>query len=1192
MDTINKQKKQNIHLILERLEPRILLSGYGDDYGDYTWESAYISDNNDSYSGYLGDYGFDKDMFNFYAVGGATYGFSVSGYDSLDSIQLTLIDKNGYSVIGTESSYYSGYSAGFGWTAPSSGYYYLEVKSPFYDTGYYGLGIAEESLPTDDYGDTPYEATYIQKNTGYYGTIEESLDTDCFGFYAYEGYEYSLETTTGTLTDTFLWLQDSYGNNITGDDNSGAGYGSNITWTASNSGYYYAAVQPSYNGIDSDFTGSYFIKVNEYYNPPVETIMPINIGSVIIDELDDVNDIDYFSFNAIAGHEYNIRAASEGIWGEETTDTVIALFAQDGNTLIDSDDDSGLGFSSQISWTAPSNGEYYLAIYPYQDEAFAGGSYSLSVSDGIADWTFMVYIAGDNDLEPFVASDINEIIDGIFTGAENLEEYTTNTNIVLQVDGYEGAWYDDSNQYVTYDYWDDSTWRYVLNPSFFGADIGEKNMGDPTVLSDFLNWSAMSYPADNYGLVLWNHGGGYPGVCWDDTNNYDYLSMSELDSAFNQTDYDLDLLGFDACLMSMVEVAYQFRNHADVFVASETLEPGDGWKYDEITYAMIDTPSITPDELASQIVSAYSHEYEGYYLQSELVTTLAAFDLENFEYLKNAIDELATTYLNSAYMSDWESLQNARLGPIQMGDYGSSSANYCELQLLMQRIIDNGVNTIIEEKVNNVLSVLSELTISEWHDTNLQGVGGISIYMPLVGEAIDPTYNANNLAFLEDTQWDEFLEVYVSGDFPINYSNNINIPVKGLTYTDADGSMVSVKLVNAEGTASFSGQITDIIEGRRGTEIVGDNLALEGIEIIDSSSKSSLIITSKGGEISGADLGGITGESLAKVIGKDINLTGNIELQGNLDLLMLNDISDNVTISTNMSSVKGTILKASDIGANVNIDIAGPISILQANSFVDGSLSAKGLGKIIISNGNFNVDCDAGYGDITSLIISGNITGGISAGDINMISTKSGYISGNISSKNNIGKILSNGDISGDISAEGTIQMLCTKSGDITGNIRAGEDISVVQGYNLNGALLSAGNNIGKAIFQGNIHSSYLLAGYDIGNDCQLGQTDENGSDSWGSGDILTLIAKGQFANSYLCAGTLPETSLTKAASLDLQLPFYSNSGSVKKVVFGNVDFYDASEKFGIYTATPVRPIKIGRDMIESEGFFEIDNIA
>lgn len=58
--------------------------------------------------------------------------------------------------------------------------------------------------------------------------------------------------------------------------------------------------------------------------------------------------------------------------------------------------------------------------------------------------------------------------------------------------------------------------------------VGERNTGDPAVLRDFLSWTMQVRPAANYGLVMWDHGGGLSGVNFDDESGYDSITVKEL----------------------------------------------------------------------------------------------------------------------------------------------------------------------------------------------------------------------------------------------------------------------------------------------------------------------------------------------------------------------------------------------------------------------------------------------------------------------------------------------------------------------------------------------------------------------------------------------------------------------------------------------------------------------------------------
>ena len=85
--------------------------------------------------------------------------------------------------------------------------------------------------------------------------------------------------------------------------------------------------------------------------------------------------------------------------------------------------------------------------------------------------------------------------------------------------------------------------------------IGERNTGDPETLRNFITWSKTNAPANNYALVMWNHGGGLSGVNFDDESGNDSITVGDLRSAITQAGVPLQVLSYDACLMGMAEQA-------------------------------------------------------------------------------------------------------------------------------------------------------------------------------------------------------------------------------------------------------------------------------------------------------------------------------------------------------------------------------------------------------------------------------------------------------------------------------------------------------------------------------------------------------------------------------------------------------------------------------------------------------------
>lgn len=124
-------------------------------------------------------------------------------------------------------------------------------------------------------------------------------------------------------------------------------------------------------------------------------------------------------------------------------------------------------------------------------------------------------------------------------------------------------------------------------------------------------WSR--YTATHPLVAVWNHGSGFRSVrrdiAFDDFGSS--MDMPELEGAFRAAGINsgnrIRILGFDACLMNMVEVVNQFDGLVDIVVGSQQTEPGEGWPYDEVLLQVKSAP--TPEKVAKGIVDAYIKSY-------------------------------------------------------------------------------------------------------------------------------------------------------------------------------------------------------------------------------------------------------------------------------------------------------------------------------------------------------------------------------------------------------------------------------------------------------------------------------------------------------------------------------------------------------------------------------------------------------
>ena len=300
-----------------------------------------------------------------------------------------------------------------------------------------------------------------------------------------------------------------------------------------------------------------------------------------------------------------------------------------------------------------------------------------------AQWTILAYLAADNDLEGAALADIKEM--------ERVGSRPGQVEIVVQVDRGasddrpNGDWHTARRYYITR-----GRSRRRITSTLL-ADLGDVNTGDPRVLEDFLAFGVRAYPAERYALIIWNHGsgvyvpeemlavsgarshggvGGVPdimplqphspfpamsepvprldplgfGLAYDDRSG-DCLDTLEIErvlaTGHRLLGRKIDLVGMDACLMAMLEIAWQIRDHARVLVASEEIEPGTGWPYAAILRDLIARPAMGPAELATTIVRRYaaSYRWPGHGV------TQSAIDLSRLDELVDAVDRLARVLL-------------------------------------------------------------------------------------------------------------------------------------------------------------------------------------------------------------------------------------------------------------------------------------------------------------------------------------------------------------------------------------------------------------------------------------------------------------------------------------------------------------------------------------------------------------------
>lgn len=528
-------------------------------------------------------------------------------------------------------------------------------------------------------------------------------------------------------------------------------------------------------------------------------------------------------------------------------------------------------------------------------------------------WTVMIYMNADNDLERFGIRDFLEM-----SKVDNSKD----VNILVQMDRTPGytAEYGDWTQ----------TLRFKLSKNMVPTkeqslqDLGETNMGDPKILKDFIDWGKQNYPAENFILIIWDHGDGWryneasivnaelKDIYLQDyksaltanakiknknahnnlnewmtemssykmdkkkltlelnstaqkitglpqklkekvtisSNFYDlyssfkeYVSISlkstpanllssidkysntldnllsanskienlqqrikyfqkddtstianeasnlkmgyieadpvkavshdntDQDVLYNKEIHDVlsdnivNIIGFDACLMSMLETGYTLRNKANYLIGSEELEPGNGWNYTLWLGDLVINPKQTALELSKNIVDNYGKAYQ---YQNEV--TLSAIDLSLMKELAKLINDFSMALINNLPTEQ----NNIAMARENCQKYATdfASIHSIDLSLFLYHLSSKTINASLKNQSNQIRSLINLLVIANYYSDDRQfqsngisyGSFGIAIYFPKRKEYFDKAYTDENsyypVEFVKDNTWDNFLQSY------------------------------------------------------------------------------------------------------------------------------------------------------------------------------------------------------------------------------------------------------------------------------------------------------------------------------------------------------------------------------------------------------------------------------------------------
>lgn len=426
------------------------------------------------------------------------------------------------------------------------------------------------------------------------------------------------------------------------------------------------------------------------------------------------------------------------------------------------------------------------------------------------DWTVMVYMAGDNNLDNQGMPDLYEM------------KRAGSTDEVAILAQFDRAGTGNLTHRYFLRHWGepghDKLFKDIVDT------LPEGNTGSPEELTDFIKWGIEFAPAEKYMVIIWAHGTGaydediyyadddtmrpnikrhgvfrpafanqpvtlehshasitadalsandppllMTAIAPDDTNK-DLLDNVELKKALNDAvdavGKRIDILGMDACLMSMAEVCYQIRESVDFTVASEAEQDLDGWPYEGFLSRLVDDPAMSPRQLAETIVNEYEMKY------GEVVNaaaTLAACDIrspliddlvEKTEALASMLKERFDSIEDAVLLARHRCWENELIESVDLSDFCKvlrSKTGDAEVKALCTDIVE-----FIKEaqEGDEERFIVKETRVG----SDVRFTRGLGIYFPLT--EVSPLYRHLDMTKTGAPSWSDFIERFVAETAP------------------------------------------------------------------------------------------------------------------------------------------------------------------------------------------------------------------------------------------------------------------------------------------------------------------------------------------------------------------------------------------------------------------------------------------